>query len=115
VAIARPHAPPKNKRAVIPRGAVRAGVFGSLSAINSATASTVKTINVERWLTKANLVPSKCNQPKHAAQHTSAGGVSDRRPSTQPRRNASKNVIIVAVRKLLLSREIRSLNLKPKA
>jgi hypothetical protein len=71
-------------------------VFGSLSAISSTTASNVKTINVDGWLMKASLVPAKCNQPRCAAQHTSAGGVSDRRPSTPPRRNVSKNAIIVA-------------------
>ncbi len=43
---------------------------------------------------KANLVPAKCSQPRCAAQHISAGGVNDRRPSMQPTRNVRKNVIV---------------------
>src|SRR5215469_6881640 len=35
----------------------------------------------------ANLVPARCNQPKCAAQHTSAGAVSERNPATHPSRN----------------------------
>lgn len=59
MAIARPHAAPKKIRAPKPKGAVRAGVLGSLSAISSAIASSVKIINVAGRLMKANLVPAK--------------------------------------------------------
>jgi hypothetical protein len=43
---------------------------------------------------RANFVPAKCNQPRRAAQHTIAGAVSERNPSTKPSRNESRNAII---------------------
>ncbi len=86
--VARVTAPkqPRTIRAIRPRGAVRAGVFGSLSAISSTTASSVRTMRVTGRSKKANSVPAKCNQPRCAAQQTTAGGVSERSPVRQPRR-----------------------------
>src|ERR1700683_624910 len=70
VARATSHKQPKTIRASSPGGAVRAGVFGSLSAISSATAKSVKRMRVIGRCMKASLVPAKFNQPRYAAQQT---------------------------------------------
>ena len=47
---------------------------------------------------KASLVPVKFNQPRYAAQHTTAGGVSERSPVRQPRsRQKTSNVMSEAM------------------
>src|SRR3989442_15861053 len=74
-AVAR-HAPakaPMMMRAISPGGAVRLGVFGSLSVVSSTRASTVKTAT-------AGTVPiqesrrGSLSQPRGAAQAVAAGG-----------------------------------------
>jgi hypothetical protein len=70
------------------------GVLGSLSAISSIRASSVKTMRVTRRPKKASLVPAKCNQPRCAAQQTVAGGVSERSPVTQPRRKQRRSKVM---------------------
>src|SRR4029077_20345499 len=83
-------------------GAVRAGVFGSLSTISSPRASRVNKITVVRCPTNANRVPARCNQPRWAPQQTAAGAVSERNPATQPRRKQRSN----SMARNPLSREI---------
>ena len=102
VASATAHKQPRTTRAISPGGAVRAGVFGSLSAISSATAKIVKTTSATERSMKASLVPAKFNQPRCAAQQTAAGGVSERNPVRQPsRRQKTSNVMSVAIRAYL--------------
>ncbi len=91
---ATPPKQPKAIRAISPRGAVRAGVFGSLSAISSTRASIVNTTRVTGRPKKASLVPAKCNQPRCAAQQTAAGGVSERSPVRQPRRKQRRSNVM---------------------
>jgi hypothetical protein len=43
---------------------------------------------------KASLVPEKCNQLRCAAQHTTAGAVSERNPATQPRRKQNSSSVM---------------------
>ena len=86
-------------RAISPGGVVRAGVFGSLSAISSMTAKSVRTMSVTGRSIKASLLPAKSSQPRYAAQPTTAGAVSERSPVRLPRRRQKRsNVMIVAMR-----------------
>ena len=94
VASATPQNPPKTMRAIRPGGAVRAGVFGSLSVVSSRRASSVKILRVAGCARNASLVPAKCNQPRCAAQHTTAGAVSERSPATQPRKKQRRNTVM---------------------
>jgi hypothetical protein len=99
VASATPHKQPRAMRAISPGGAVRAGVFGSLSAISSMAAKTVRTMSVTGRSMKASLVPAKSSQPRFAAQQTTAGAVSERSPVRLPRRRQKRSkVMIVAMR-----------------
>ena len=54
-ASAEPQNAPITMRAIRPGGAVRAGVFGSLSLTNSTSASNVKIIKVAVWSMNASL------------------------------------------------------------
>src|SRR5688572_22257703 len=79
-------------RAISPSGAVRFGVFGSLSTMISAMANRLKIITAGsepmRDSGRASL-----SQPRYTAHATAAGGVSERNPAKSPIRNANNNVI----------------------
>src|SRR5579863_2003740 len=85
---AAPHNAPKTMRAIRPTGAVRAGAFGSLSAISSTTAPTVKTATAASEPRKWTRVWPRSIQPRCAAQATTAGAVRERKPQTTPIKNA---------------------------
>jgi hypothetical protein len=80
--------PPSKIRAINPGGAVRLGVFGSLSVTSSTNAKIVK-------ITAAVVVPIQerglgtFSQPKCAAQAFTAGGAKDRNPAKNPIKSAS--------------------------
>src|SRR4029077_8278121 len=94
-----PAIPPVNMRTIKPSGDVRFGVFGSLSAMSSATASTLRS-------TTAGIEPisasgrSSFNQPRCTAQATIAGGVSERRPAKTPIKKESRSVIAYSIQVL---------------
>ena len=94
VARATPPKQPRTIRALKPRGAVRAGVLGSLSAISSTRADSVRTTRVAGRPRNASLVPAKCNQPRWVAQQTTAGAVSERSPVKQPRRKQRRSNVM---------------------
>src|SRR5947209_18711361 len=94
-AVAR-HAPakaPMTMRAISPGGAVRLGVFGSLSVVSSTRASTLKTAT-------AGTVPiqesrrGSLSQHRCAPQAVAAGGVRERRPASSPLRTGKTTVIL---------------------
>ena len=85
IATAKPQAPPNTTRATNPTRAVRAGVLGILSAISSPSAMIVIIHSARGRARNSSLVPDNGSQPKCAAQHTVAGAVIDRSPSTQPK------------------------------
>jgi hypothetical protein len=80
--------PPIKILAINPGGAVRLGVFGSLSVTSSTNAKIVK-------ITAAVAVPiherglGTFSQPKCAAQAVTAGAVRDRSPAKNPIKNAN--------------------------
>jgi len=85
--------PPVTIRAIKPGGDVRLGVCGSLSAISSMTASTVK-IPTEgtapmresgRWI---------FSQPRCTAHAVVAGAISERSPAKNPIRKAKRSFIV---------------------
>src|SRR5712671_4688174 len=90
--IAAPHRAPLTIRPLIPTGAFRLGVFGSLSAMNSPIASTLKMYGVAAKPRKASQLFSRCSHPRRAAQLTAAGAVIERSPTTTPIRNAKAYV-----------------------
>jgi hypothetical protein len=53
------------------------------------------------------LVPAKCNQPRCAAQQTTAGGVSDRCPVRQPRRKQRRSNVMTVAMHLSSAQEIK--------
>ena len=79
---------PNKIRAINPGGAVRLGVFGSLSVTSSTDANSVK-------ITAAVVVPiherglGTFSQPECVAQAVAAVGVKDRNPVKNPIKNAS--------------------------
>ena len=79
-----------------PMGAVRAGVFGSLSAVSSPRASSVKITRAAGALMNASFVPAKFSQPKCALHEITAGPVSERRPVTQPIKKQRKSNVTMA-------------------
>ena len=89
------HKHPRTIRAINPTGAVRLGVWGSLSATNSPSANRLNTIRAVGWPTNANLVPASFSQPRRAAQQTAAGGVIDRNPVAHPISRHNRNVYVI--------------------
>ena len=81
--------PPITIRAIRPGGDVRLGVFGSLSATNSNTASIVK-IATEGIEPMRASTPWSFSQPRCAAQAVAAGAVSARSPANNPMRKAKE-------------------------
>src|SRR5580693_5053717 len=77
-----PESAPHTKRAINPTGAVRLGVEGSLSAMSSAIASTVKMATAAVDPMNASRVPARLSQPRCAAQAVIAGAVIERIPDT---------------------------------
>src|SRR5260370_3915450 len=71
-------------------GASGLGVFGSLSAINSPIASTLKMYGVAAQPRNASQVFARCSQQRRAAQLTTAGAVSERSPAITPIRKANR-------------------------
>src|SRR5208282_3232881 len=84
-----PESAPQKNRAISPTGAVRLGVEGSLSAISSAIASTLKIATAAVEPMNASREPARFSQLLRAAQATTAGPVNDRIPETIPIANAS--------------------------
>jgi hypothetical protein len=84
-------------RAMNPGGALRLGVFGSLSLINSPIASRVKMIGVYLNPIKAIGVPDTASSPIRAAQLVTAGEVIARNPDTIPSTNATTITINMRV------------------
>jgi hypothetical protein len=88
VATHAPLNPPSKIRGINPGGAVRLGVFGSLSVTSSTNANSVK-------ITAAGIVPihhrglGTFSQRKCAAQAVTAVGVRDRKPVKNPIKNAN--------------------------
>src|SRR5215813_4940485 len=82
---------PSTRRAPSCIGTVRAGVLGSWSVTYSTRASIVNRPNAHFEPMKASAEPSRCIQPKWAAQATAATPVNVRSPETRPiRKTASK-------------------------
>src|SRR6202044_2867170 len=81
---------PLTMRAMNPGGALRLGVFGSLSLINSPIASRGKMIGVYLNPIKAMGVPDTANSPIRAAQLVTAGDVMVHSPDTIPSTNATR-------------------------
>src|SRR5207248_11435402 len=86
--IAAPQSAPLTSRVTKLTGALRLGVFGSLSTTNSPIAATLKMYGVPANPKKASRVFSKCSNLKRAAQLTAAGAVIERSPATMPIRSA---------------------------
>jgi len=92
-----PESAPQKNRAISPTGAVRLGVEGSLSAMSSAMANTVKIATAAVDPMNANREPAKFNQFRRAAQAATAGAVKERSPDTMPianARNRTKGVLM---------------------
>src|SRR6185369_17400255 len=87
-----PVKPPVTMRAMSPGGAVRLGVFGSLSKMISVIANRLRIITAGSEPMSAHGRAS-LNQPKCTAHATAAGGVSDRNPAKSPIRNANNSVM----------------------
>src|SRR5580692_11650276 len=85
-----PERAPATKRAISPTGAVRLGVEGSLSAMSSTIASTVKMATAAVDAINASRVPARFSQFRCAAQAVTAGAVRDRIPDTMPIAKARK-------------------------
>src|SRR5262245_12905785 len=86
------HAPvskPITMRALRPTAAVLAGPLGSCSDTHSTSAASVKLTTAHFQPMNATGAPASLSQPKCAAQATTAGAVSDRRPATTPIPNAN--------------------------
>src|SRR5262245_40584751 len=79
-------------RAIRPRGAVRLGVFGSLSATSSTTASNVKIATAGIEPMRAS-VPWTFIQPRWTAHAVVAGAVSERNAAKNP--NKKVNIIVI--------------------
>src|SRR5690349_14227768 len=79
-------------RPISPRGAVRFGVFGSLSIMTSVMANTLRIITAgSEPMRDSRRV--RLSQPRCTAHATAAGGVSERNPAKSPIRNANNSVI----------------------
>src|SRR5690349_3771511 len=79
-------------RPIRPRGAVRFGVFGSLSIMTSVMANTLRIITAgSEPLRDSRRV--RLSQPRCTAHATAACGVSERNPPTRAIRNANNTVI----------------------
>ena len=87
---AAPQNAPLTIRATNPLGAMRLGVFGSLSTTNSPIASRVRMNGVAGLPRNPKGVPLRCSHCKRAAQLTAAGAVNVRDPATTPIRNANR-------------------------
>jgi len=87
---AAPQNAPLTIRATNPLGAMRLGVFGSLSTTNSPIASRVRMNGVAGLPRNPKGVPLRCSHCKRAAQLMAAGAVNVRDPATTPIRNANR-------------------------
>ena len=85
--------PPITIRAIRPGGAVRFGVFGSLSATNSTAASSVKIATAGSEPMRAS-GPWSFSQPRWTAHAVAAGAVSERNPAKNPMKKAKSSVIM---------------------
>src|SRR5579863_2973649 len=90
-----PDSAPQKNRAINPTGAVRLGVEGSLSAMSSAMASTVKMATAAVDPMNASREPARFSQLRRAAQAATAGAVNDRMPETMPIANARTKTKVV--------------------
>src|SRR5580704_7598370 len=79
-----PDRAPQKNRAIRPTDAVRLGVEGSLSAISSTMASTVKMATAAVDPVNASRVPARLSQLRCAAHAATAGAVKERIPDTMP-------------------------------
>src|SRR5580704_8213190 len=90
----RPSAAPQNAPLTIretnPVGALRLGVFGSLSTINSLIASRVRINGAATLPRNPSGVPLRCSHCNRAPQLTAAGAVNVRDPATTPISNANR-------------------------
>ena len=89
-------------RAINGMGAVRLGVDGRRSAINSKTARSEKITTVIVDPMKANGEPLRFIQPRCAAHATTAGGVNARKPAAKPMAKANA--------KMEFTRKVKSKN-----
>jgi hypothetical protein len=78
-------------RAISGNAAVRFGICGSLSAINSPTAPSEKRTTAKVDPIKPKEDAESFNHPSFAAHATTAGAVIDRKPETTPIPNANRN------------------------
>jgi hypothetical protein len=76
---------------------VRLGVEGSLSAMSSAMASTVKMATAAVDPMKASREPARFSQLRCAAHAANAGAVKDRIPETMPIANARTRTKVVLI------------------
>src|SRR5215208_3857040 len=79
-------------RAISPGGAVRFGVFGSLSKMSSVMANGLRIITAGSEPMRDSGRAS-FSQPRYTAHATAAGGVSERNPAKSPIKNANNSVI----------------------
>jgi len=82
-------------RAISPGGAVRFGVFGSLSIKISVRANRLRIITPGSEPVRDS-GRTRLSQPRYTAHATAAGGVSERNPAKSPIRNANSSVISYA-------------------
>src|SRR5579864_5363912 len=98
MASAAPENAPLTMRTANDGGALRLGVLGSLSFTNSAIASRLKMYGVAEEPRNAAQVLDRSNHLRRAAQLTTVGAVSARRPAITPTANdrASTEVVFTA-------------------
>jgi len=89
-----PLRPPRRNRANNGAKAVRFGVPGSLSAINSPMAKVENIATAAVDPINARGEPCRFNQPKCAAQATTAGGSNERKPATNSDSNCEKENVV---------------------
>ncbi len=102
-----PVSAPVTIRAIRPMGAVRFGVFGSLSTTSSTIASTVRsaTAGVDPITERGRSITS---QPRWTAHAVTAGAVSERSPANNPIRNGNTRLLSTSRINGRLSAIIRS-------
>src|SRR5579875_2585 len=86
VAMMAPTVAPSARRPMRPRGAVRLGVLGSLSAMYSPTAAALSAATAAGCAIQEAHVPWTGSFPLLANQEVTASGVTERRPVLTPRR-----------------------------
>ena len=94
--------PPRRIRAINPGGAVRLGVFGSLSVTSSTKANNVKRIAaVAVPIHESGL--GTFSQSRCAAHAVTAGAVSDRNPAKNPIKNANTSTCVAVITARILT------------